>query len=271
MDLLDDETWNAFGTRGAQLAGETGALGVLPRSLSYLATLRTLEGHFDAAEALLEEYDALAEATGAARIGFARVLLAGFQGDEAAVSRHAAASDAAATARGEGVVLTFSEHARALLYNGLGRYEAALAAAESASAQDELGVSVWSLPELVEAATRSAKTELATDALERLTERTQAAGTEWALGIDARARALLSEGTVAEELYREAIDRLGRTRLRPELARAHLLYGEWLRRAGRRVDAREQLHTAHDMLAAIGMEAFAGRARRELLATRILR
>jgi ATP/maltotriose-dependent transcriptional regulator MalT len=155
-----------------------------------------------------------------------------------------------------------------ILFNGLGRYEEALAAALLASEEaPELFLSAWALPELIEAAKRSGKTQLGVGPLERLAEATAAAGTDWALGIDARSRALMSEGETAERLYREAIERLRRTRLRPELARAHLLYGEWLRREGRRVDAREQLRTAHEMLAAIGMEAFAERARRELLAT----
>src|SRR6266566_3684644 len=130
-----------------------------------------------------------------------------------------------------------------------------------------LNISMWALPELVEAAARTGNTEVAAGALEQLAETTQAGGTDFGLGLEARCRALLSGGTAADELYREAIDRLGRTRLRPELARAHLLYGEWLRREGRRVDARGQLRTAHDMFAAIGMAAFAGRARRELIAT----
>ena len=177
------------------------------------------------------------------------------------------ASEAAASARNEGVVLTFGEHARALLYNGLGQHAAALAPAQSASARDELMVSVWALPELVEAASRCGKGELAADAVERLAERTRAAGTDLALGIEARARALVSEGALAEELYREAVDRLGRCRLVLELARAHLLYGEWLRREQRRIDAREHLRTAHEMFVPMGAEAFAERARRELLAT----
>jgi DNA-binding CsgD family transcriptional regulator len=126
---------------------------------------------------------------------------------------------------------------------------------------------MWALPELVEAAARAGDAELACDALERLAETTQPCGTDFALGIEARCRALVSDGADAEELYREAIERLSRTRLRPELARAHLLYGEWLRRENRRVDAREQLRTAHEMLVAIGMEAFAGRARGELQAS----
>ena len=165
------------------------------------------------------------------------------------------------------MLLTFGEHARALLYNGLGNYEAALPAAGRASARDQLTVSIWSLPELVEAAARCGRSDAAVAAFERLTERTQAAGTALAFGIEARSRALLSEGPVAEELYRKAVDRLGRCRLAPDRARAQLLYGEWLRREGRRVDAREQLRAAYDQFASIGMAAFAERARHELLAT----
>jgi DNA-binding CsgD family transcriptional regulator len=152
----------------------------------------------------------------------------------------------------------------AILANGLGRYEEALAAARHASEDTfTLHISMWALPELVEAAARSGNTEVAAGALERLAETTQAGGTDFGLGLEARCRALLSGGAAAGELHREAIDRLRRTRLGPEPARAHLLYGEWLRREGRRVDARG----AHDMFAAMGMEAFAGRARRELIAT----
>ncbi len=164
-------------------------------------------------------------------------------------------------------MLTFGEHARAVLRNGLGQYQAALDPAQSASAQDELLLSAWSLPELVEAASRCGRADLAADALERLSEQTNVAGTELALGIQARSRALLSDGEPAERLYREAIQRLGGTRMRSVLVRAHLLYGEWLRRENRRGDAREQLRTAYDGLTAMGMEAFAERARRELLAT----
>jgi DNA-binding CsgD family transcriptional regulator len=155
----------------------------------------------------------------------------------------------------------------AVLYNGLARYEKAESAARQAASKTfDPWVSMWALPELVEAAARGGDTELARDALARLAATMQPSGTDFALGLEARCRALLSDGTAADDLYREAIDRLGRTRLRPELARAHLLYGEWLRREGRRADAREQLRTAYDMLVAIGMEAFAERARRELIA-----
>jgi DNA-binding CsgD family transcriptional regulator len=266
-DLFEEDAWHALATRGAQLARDRGALGVLPLALNYLATMRSFEGDLEAAEALLDESDAIAVATGTARIVLGRTLLAGFRGDDAAVSTLVDAAESAVTIRVEGVALTFNELARALLYNGLGQYKAALGPAESAAGRNELGVSVWSLPELVEAATRTGRTEVAAVALERLTERTRAAATAWALGIEARSLALLSDGPQAEEAYCQAIDCLSHTRLRPELARAHLVYGEWLRREGRRVDAREQLRTAHDMLVAIGMEAFAERARRELLAT----
>jgi DNA-binding CsgD family transcriptional regulator len=267
FDVFDHETAAALATRSAELARERGALGVLPLALNYVASLRSFEGDLAVADALVAEADAIADATGATRILFARLALAGFRGDEAALSELVEAGKPVAISRGEGGFLTFGEHALALLSNGLGRYDAAFAAAENASAQDELGVSTWSLPELVEAAIRSGRSELAAEALERLGERAHAAASEWALGIEARSRALVSEGAVADELYREAVDRLGRSRLAPEQARAHLVYGEWLRREGRRIDARHQLHAAYDMLVAIGMHGFAERARRELVAT----
>jgi DNA-binding CsgD family transcriptional regulator len=167
-----------------------------------------------------------------------------------------------------GVAATTAHWATAVLCNGLARYAEAAASARQAAADTFAPwLSMWALPELVEAAARSGNAALARDALERLAATTRPCGTDWALGTEARCRALLGDGGTADELYREAIDRLSRTLLRPELARAHLLYGEWLRREGRRVDAREQLRAAHDMLATIGMKAFAERAYRELLAT----
>jgi DNA-binding CsgD family transcriptional regulator len=172
------------------------------------------------------------------------------------------------TAGGQGTAVQYAHWARSLLLNGVGDYAEALTAAEKASEDTpELFVAVWAAIELLEAATRSDQPEAANHALERIVAATAVAPTDWALGILARSRALLSGGLAAEELYREAIDRLSRTRLRPELARAHLLYGEWLRCENRRVDAREQLRAAHAMFSDIGMEAFAERARRELLAT----
>jgi ATP/maltotriose-dependent transcriptional regulator MalT len=267
LDLFDDEACDALATRSVELAREQGALGALPLALDYLALLRTFEGALDVAAAILEESDAIADATGAARIGAARLTLFGLRGDEAAVSELVEAAEDVTPVRGGGILFTFGEHARAVLSNGLGRYDAALPLAESASTRQELSVSTWSLPELVEAAARSGRSQTAAQALERLTERTQAAGTNLALGIETRSRALLAEGAAADELYREAIERLSRCRFAPDQARAHLLYGEWLRREGRRVDARDQLRAAHDMLGAMGMEAFAERARRELVAT----
>jgi DNA-binding CsgD family transcriptional regulator len=266
-DLFDDSAWHAMATRNVQIARDAGALAVLPLALNNLANVYTFEGNLEAATALLDEADAIADATGTAPLVLGRLPLAGFRGDEAQASALIEASETAAIARGEGVVLTFGEYARAVLHNGLGHYQAALDPAQSASAQDELMLSVWSLPEVVEAAARCGRTDLAADALERLCERTQAAGTELALGIEARSRALLSDGEPAERLYCEAIHRLGGTRMRPALVRAHLLYGEWLRREKRRADARNQLRTAYEGLTAMGMEAFAARSRRELLAT----
>src|SRR4029077_19598379 len=189
------------------------------------------------------------------------------RGDEARASKLIDEAERNASARGEGFVLTFAEHARAVLYNGSGQYAAALENAQRASAPDELHASVWSLPELVEAAVRSGKPELATDALERLCERTQVAGTEWALGIEARCAAVLRDGAIAEGLYREAIERLGRCRVALDLARAHLLYGVWLRPRAQRNDAPEQLRSARASFAEMGAEAFAQRAGHELLAT----
>ncbi len=169
---------------------------------------------------------------------------------------------------GQGLGVQWAEWVSAILFNGLGRYDRALASAQRAAEETpQLQFSPWASTELVEAAVRSARPDVAAGALERVMAATAPCNTDWGRGIQARCRALLSEGESAERLHREAIERLARTRLRPELARAHLLYGEWLRRENRRVDARDQLRTAHEMLATIGMEAFAERARKELLAT----
>jgi ATP/maltotriose-dependent transcriptional regulator MalT len=239
----------------------------LPIALMHLSLMHVFEGKLDTAAALVEEIDSIIDATGSRRINVAKLMLAACKGDEARASKLIDEAERDAIERGEGFVLTFGEHAQAVLHNALGHYETALDNAQRASAQDELHASAWSLPELVEAAVRSDKPELATDALERLCQCTHVAGTEWALGIEARSRALLSDGAIAEALYREAIDRLGRCRVALQLARAHLLYGEWLRRRGRRVDAREQLRIARAKFLEMGAEAFAQRAIRELLAT----
>jgi DNA-binding CsgD family transcriptional regulator len=199
---------------------------------------------------------------------YGALALAAWRGREADVAALIDVVLEQAAARGEGMGTTLAHNATAVLYNGLGRYEGALAAAESAAEHPaELGFATLVLPELVEAATRCEEGERAAAAAARLSELAQAVETDWASGLDARCRALLSEGEAAEGLYREAVDRLGRTRMRTEEARAHLLYGEWLRRAGRRVDGRRHLRTAYDMLIAMGADGFAERARRELVAT----
>jgi ATP/maltotriose-dependent transcriptional regulator MalT len=217
---------------------------------------------------LVAEADSVIEATGTLVAPYGALVLAGLQGREAEASRLIDATIKTATAGGQGTAVQYAHWANSLLLNGLGRYPEAVTAAEEASDDTpELFVSAWAAAEMIEAATRIGDTELAGAALERILAATAVADTDWALGIRARSRALLSEGEDADRHYREAIERLGRTRLRPELARAHLLYGEWLRRENRRVDARAQLRAAHDQCLTIGMEAFAERARGELLAT----
>jgi DNA-binding CsgD family transcriptional regulator len=266
--LWDDDGWRAILALQVQLARDAGALDQLPVDLGGLGTAVAWSGDFAAAAAVVAETDAVCEATGSRSAPFTAMLLGSLRGREAEVAPLIEATITAATAGGQGIAVTYAHWAAAILYNGLGRYGEAREAAWQAS-QDTPGlyISMWVLPELIEAAARSGNTELAGEVLKRLAETTQASGTDFGLGIEARSRALLAEGEVAEGCYREAIDRLGRTQLRPELARAHLLYGEWLRRAGRRTDARVQLRTAHEMLATMGAEAFAERAARELLST----
>jgi DNA-binding CsgD family transcriptional regulator/tetratricopeptide (TPR) repeat protein len=266
--LWDDVRWRAILVRRAQLARDAGALDQLPIDLGSLGTDAAWRGDFAAAAALIAETAAVCAATGARSAPFAAMLMASLRGDHAEAAPLIEATIAEAGARGQGIAATYAHWAAAILNNGLGRYQKALAAAQYASQETPaLYTSMWALPELVEAAARCGNSQLAAEALARLAETTRPGGTDFGLGIEARSRALVSEGATAEGLYREAIDRLGRTQLRPELARAHLLYGEWLRRAGRRTDAREHLREAYEMLTAMGVEGFAGRARRELLAT----
>jgi tetratricopeptide (TPR) repeat protein len=267
--LWDEETWEALVTRFVQLARETGALSVLPLALSVRTVAHVFAGELDAAAALGEELRGVTEATGSPFVPYGALMVAAWRGRDEEATDLIAAILEEAVSRGEVLGLTVTGLATAVLNNGFGRYENAMAAAERAGEHpEELNASrVWALVELVEAATRLGTPERADGPLQRITESTRASGTEWALGIEARCRALMSGGYVAERAYREAIERLGRTRIRGELARAHLLYGEWLRREGRRSDAREKLRTAYEMFTAMGMEAFAGRAERELGAT----
>jgi len=266
--VWDEQRWYAIEARALQSCREAGLLGQLVMWVNSMALLAVWRGDFAAAASLAAEGEAIAAATGTRFAPFGAVLLAGFRGAEAEAAPLIEAVITDAQAEGRGLGVQYSQLVSAVLCNGLGRYETAVAQAQRASEQaPELYVSMWALPELIEAASRTGQTRLAADALGRLAEATSIGQTDWGQGIHARCRALLSNGQDAEDGYREAAGRLGRTGFRPELARAHLLYGEWLRREGRRADARAQLRTAYDMFDGIGMQAFAGRARRELAAT----
>jgi len=267
-DAWDDDSWDVLSTRLIELARQTGALALLPIALLEGVAVRLAAGEPAIAASLTQKSAAVARATGNPVGPYGPLLLAAWAGREAEVTQLITAATAEMIARGEGQWQTTAAWATAVLYNGLGRYDQALTAAGQASENPhELGLATWSLAELIEAAVRTGAPKRAAGALRRLSERASAAATDWALGIQARSRALLSDDEPAERLYLEAIQRLGRTRIRTELARAHLLYGEWLRRRNRRVDAREQLQTAHEMLTVMEAGGFAERARRELLAT----
>jgi DNA-binding CsgD family transcriptional regulator len=269
--VADEALWDDRGrsvtVRQVQLARDAGALDQLPILLNRMGVNAVWSGDFTAASSLIEEAGAVCEATGAPLAPVTAMILAAFRGREAEAAPLTQSTIEQATAQGQGMAVILAHWATAVLCNGLGRYEDALAAARQASEHKRVYVSVWALPELIEAAARTGNPRVANDALDLLTETTRAGGTDLGLGIEARSHALLSEGRVAEGHYREAIGRLDRARRRPELARAHLLYGEWLRRERRRGEAREQLRSAYQMLDAIGMDGFAERARRELLAT----
>ena len=266
--LWDDEAWELLATRNLKFVCDSGMLGELPLAICLRISVHTLAGELTAAEGLVQEARAAAEAIDIqASDVYGALVLAAWRGREAEVSRVAEAITSDAIARGEGIGLTIAQWASAVLLNAQGRSEEALAAARRASeAPEATGFTVWSLGELIIAATRCGRADLGMEALERLSTMTRASGTDWALGTEAGLRALLCQGHVAERLHLEAIDRLSRTRVRAELARAHLRYGQWLRRERRRLDARDQLRTAHEMFTAMGIEAFAKRAENELLA-----
>ncbi|HTX11716.1 MAG TPA: AAA family ATPase [Solirubrobacteraceae bacterium] len=265
--LWDDESWRMMLARQLQSLRDAGLLVHLPIYLQSLGILPVLRGDFATAGSLIAEGDTVAEATGTRLARFAAVALAGLRGTADAQALIEVEASNASAAR-QGVAIQWCQWVSAILCNGLGRYEQARSDAQQAAEEaPELFLSVWALPELIEAAARTGKTRVAGAALERLIEAASIGDSDWGLGVLARSRALLSEGEDAEDAYREAIDRLSRTRLRPDLARAYLLYGEWLRRENRRVDARAQLRTAHELFTNIGMEAFAERARTELQAT----
>jgi DNA-binding CsgD family transcriptional regulator len=267
LDLWDDHAWTVLSTRHLDLVRETGALTALPFVLTTRISVFASFGELGAAVAYEEELRAATEATGIAPGPYGALSLAALRGHEAELTELIRTTVKEAEARGEGLALTVTERLSGALYNGLGRYDAALTAVGQAERYHEEGPALWTLTELIEAAVRCGQPQLAGGALERIAGTTRAAGTDWGLGIEARCRALLTEGDEADGLYREAIERFGRTHIRVQLARTHLLYGEWLRRERRRLDAREQLRTAVEMFNAMGIEAFAARAERELLAT----
>jgi DNA-binding CsgD family transcriptional regulator len=267
IDLWDDDTLHELAGRAINFARGTGSLGFLPAALTLRASVHIHAGELASASVLIDEADAITEATGQAQYSHTKLALSCARGQEAPALRVIEAAVRDAAARGEGRVVGLADQCAAVLYNGLGRYEAALAASQRASEHDDLGLFALTLVELVEAGVRCDARAAAVDALGRLEETTSAAGTAWALGMRARSEALLAHGPAAEAFYDEAVNQLARVHADLHLARAHLLYGEWLRREKRRLDARRQLRTAYDMLVRMGAEAFAERARTELQAT----
>jgi len=265
VELWDADAWFELGTRQVQAARAAGALTVLPLALHTLAAWHVLAGDFGIADTLLAEADSIMAATGDAPMSHARLRLSALRGADA--QDLIAASIRDATQRGEGVLVRHAEDAAATLYAGLGRYDDALAWAQREVEHNPHAFYMTALPELVEASARRNDLDLARRAVDALCEKTQASPTPWARGVEARSRALISDDDDADALYREAISLLIESRLGVEAARARLLYGEWLRREGRRRDAREQLRTAHEAFAAMGAQPFAERAARELLAT----
>jgi DNA-binding CsgD family transcriptional regulator len=267
LEIWDDEHAGSLSRSSVQIARETGTLSELALALSARAPILVFCGDLAAAAAAVAETESVEEATGIRSAAYGALILSAWRGRPSETTALIDTTEREAENRGEGIGVAVSAYARAVLCNGLGLYEEALSAAVTASEHQEIVAENWGLSELIEPATRCGRIDLATDSLNRLAAKAQAARTDWALGIEARARALLAEGDDADRWFRTAIDHLGRTRVRAELARTRLLYGEWLRREGRRVDARAELGVAHDLFASMGMESFAERAGSELLAT----
>ncbi len=269
LDLLADTPRDMLASRFLTLSRDAGALAMLPMALTIEAVMRTFAGDLAAAGALVHELDAVVEGTGIPELPYSAQFLAVWQGDVDRATALIAATTSESERRGEGAGLIAAGWMQALLYNSLGQYDQALIAAQQAlEPRQELGLLTWApTVELITAAARTDRPDVGADALGRLVELTQASGTDWALGLESCCRGLLEPDADAEGHYRQAIDHLGSTRIRTQLARAHLHYGEWLRRQNRRIDARTQLRTAHEMFTAMGIEAFGQLAERELKAT----
>ena len=267
VQLWDDTGWETLSERHVRLARRTGALGDLPLALTQRVYMHLLAGELTPAASLVDEIEAATDAIGSTLAPYGKVGLAALRGREVEAVDLIGRTRTEVTQRGEGIGVSVVDWAEAVLYNGLARYEDARSAALRVVDHQDLNPSTWVMPEVIEAAVRAGTPELAAHTHRRLVDMTRVSGTDWALGLAARSEALLVEDQRAEKLYVYAIERLGRTRIRADLARAHLLYGEWLRRERRRLDARRQLRTAHDLFSDFGMEAFAERARVELEAT----
>jgi DNA-binding CsgD family transcriptional regulator len=266
-ELWDDAALKQIATDTVQRARDTGTLAVLPQALGYRAGVHVYTGELATAATLIEEANAISAATGHAPVRYHSLNLAAWRGVAADAVGLIDAAAADATARGEGRLLGLTKFTSAVLFNGLGRYEEALAAARQCCEYEDLGFYSWCLFELIEAAAHLGDRDAAASALPLFEQRAGSSGTDWGLGAVAAARALLADGDTADGLFTEAIERLERARIVLHLARTHLSYGEWLRRVNRRLDARQQLNVAHDMFTRMGARGFAERSRRELLAT----
>ncbi len=266
MALWDDQSYEVLSARHIEIGRDAGVLAVLPTALTTRIVASAFFGQFAAAEELIDELRALADVIGLPAPAYGPVFVSAWRGREETASAVINTAVREFTLSGEGAVLAFADYARAVLYNGLGRYADALVAATATDALEAEGLTIYTQG-LIEAAARAGVPERAADALGRLEEMTHASDTDWGAGLRARSQALLGGDDAAEARYREAIERLGRTRIRPQLARAHLVYGEWLRRGSRRVDARRELLRAFEMFTDMGMDGFSERARRELAAS----
>jgi len=267
LELWDGESASYLSRHYVQVARKAGALGELERALSTGPVMLAFTGELTSATSLVVEAQSIQEATGIRAAPYGALKVAAWRGQAREAKGLIEVAMRDAESRGEGSGVAFGEYTRAVMYNGLAEYQEALVAACRASEHQQLVIQNWGLSELIESAVRTGRRDLATGALEKLSTKARASGTDWALGIEARSRALLSDGNPAESHFHRAIEHLGRTRIRAELARTRLLYGEWLRRSQRRADARDELTAAFEMFSSIGMEGFAERTRRELRAT----